>query len=278
MEKNNIVLSLVSESNTRFINQVKLCLFSFRKNAGSLKNIPIHLITNDRPLPEDVEKYFVEKFSPITFSTSPRIGPINIPHACKWKVFDLIDYDVVIFLDCDTVVVGELDDMLNPIINGGCEFLCRRGGKTDCESFKNIDKTLEFLNCADSKCFVNGERPMFNSGVFAFQPKVGKIIKDDALNILPKLDNNHLKNRWAAEQVALALSCIKNNINVEYLDEMYNSWGNVEDIKILHCFKSRYKFNRINMFENFNIWKHQYTEVIGERLLTKTVEEFILEQ
>jgi hypothetical protein len=274
MVKNNIILSLVAESNKRFINQAKLCLYSFRKNAGLLKDIPIHFITNGNPLPEKDRQFFVDNFSPITFSNSPRIGVV--PHASKWKVFDFEDHDIVIFLDCDTVVVGDLSDMLTPVLNGDCDFLCRRGGKTDCESFKNMERTLKFLECEDSTCFVDGERPMFNSGVFAFRSKVGQKIKKDSLKILPKiLNDRHLKNRWAAEQVALALACIKNNIKVGYLDEMYNSWGNLENIKILHCFKSRYKFDRNTMFEDFHLWKNDYNEIVGEFLLIKTVEDFI---
>jgi hypothetical protein len=252
-------------------------LSSFRRNAGSLKDIPIVFITNDHPLKDKDEKFFKEHFSPITFVVKPRIK--IIPPASKLNIFESLEmdsYDIMLFMDCDTVVLRPLDDMLSPILNDECDFLCRRGGDSDRGCFVDIENTINFLNCGDSKCFVNEERPKFNTGVFAFRNTIADKLKKSSNRILPIiLNREHIRSNWMGEQCSIALSCIENDIRVSYLDEIYNSWGNLEDIRILHCFKSRYKFDRKNMFENLDEWKNNYGSIIGEKLLIEEIEKFI---
>jgi hypothetical protein len=282
MDTNKITLVLISENNTEFINQSKLCLFSFRQNAGKIKDIPIIFITNENPLSDENKIFFETNFNPIKFVVGKNV--IKRPlHAAKWQVFDAVlenESDITIFMDCDTVVLKSLDDMLNPILNDGYDFICRRGGETDRSNIKNIENTMNFLGIGDSSCFAehNGEleRPKFNSGVFVFKTNLGKKIGEDCKKILPIVMNkDHILAHWVCEQFVVALSCIKNNLKVYYMDEVYNSWGNLPDIKILHCFKSRYKFNRKNMFRDFNNWRNNYGEIIGERLLIEEIEKFI---
>ena len=273
-----VVLGLVSEVNKRFINQAKLCLYSFRQNAGKLKNVPIIFITNDKPLSDIDKTFFVKHFSPIEFETKPKIR--IVPPASKLNIFKTnIKYDIMLFLDCDTVVLDVLDDMLSPILNNECDFICRRGGESDREVFIDMENTLKYLEIDSDHHILFGldtERVKFNTGVFAFKADISKRVGEDALKITSKIIcKDHIKTYWMAEQCALALSCIKNNIKVSYLDEVYNSWGNLEDIKILHAFKSRYKFNRETMFEDFDQWKGKYQNIIGEKLLIREVENFI---
>lgn len=283
MKKNKIALVLISENNTKFVNQSKLCLFSFRQNAGTLKDIPIIFITNQNPLSEDNKHFFETNFSPIEFIVAKDV--IKKPLcAAKLNVFDTslyTEFDIIIFMDCDTVVLKSLDDMLSPILNDNYDFICRRGGGTDRSNIKDIENTMNFLGIQDSSCFVEHdgvmERPKFNSGVFAFKSKVGKQIGSYCKEILSSImHRKHLSSPWMGEQFSIALSCIKNNLKVYYLDEIYNSWGNLEDIKILHCFKSRYKFNRERMFIDFDKWKHGYqtVDVPGEGMLIETVRQY----
>lgn len=280
MKDKKIILGLVSETNEYFVNQSKLCLSSFRRNAGELKDVPILFVTNNNELEPEDKKFFIDNFSPITFIVKERINIINT--ASKFNIFNSIakeDYDIMLFLDCDTVVVGALDGMLQPIINGDCQFLCRRGGDSDRAAFVDIDNTLNYLGGDKSECLVDGERPRFNTGVFALESKVADKLNKTGLEVLYKILNKyHVRNPHYGEQCAIALACALENIQVKYLDEIYNSWGNLENIKILHCFKSRYKFNRKNMFENFDKWKYNYGSIIGERLLIQEVEKFIKEK
>lgn len=275
---------LISENNTKFINQSKLCLFSFRQNAGKLKDTPILFVTNKHPLSEKDKDFFEVNFKPIKFVVAENVIRTPLP-AAKLNVFDILpedECDIIIFMDCDTVVLKPLDDMLNPILYDDYDFICRRGGKTDRGNITDIENTMTFLGIEDSTCFVEyegmRERPKFNSGVFCFKTKIGKQIGSYCKEILPSIMNkNYLLAPWMGEQFSIALSCIKNNLKVYYLDEIYNSWGNLQDIKILHCFKSRYKFNRERMFSDFDKWKHNYQtiDVPGEKMLVETVESFI---
>ena len=79
------------------------------------------------------------------------------------------------------------------------------------------------------------------------------------------------------EQGALALACIKAGICVHYLDEAYNSWGGCDNFKILHCFKSVYKFDRSRMFLNdAETWINEYlnSNIPGKIFLAKTLLDY----
>lgn len=144
---------------------------------------------------------------------------------------------------------------------------------------------------------------MFNSGVFiASSEAVQKIRKDaidfayqiydtwmkyDMLERLPVIkylythgiltSHGDMLEAWPIEQGALALSCIKSGVKVQYLDEKYNSWGNLADLVILHCFKSAYKFSRENMFDGKaakHFESYKTSETPGKRHLVDIVEEY----
>lgn len=278
-----IFLGLVSENTEAFLNQAKLCLFSFRQNAGKLKDIPIVFITNESPLSDKDKQFFIDNFSPIQFIVEKNVIT-NPPYAAKLNIFTAISpsiYDIMIFMDCDTVTLKPLDDLLYSITDLEYEFICRRGGETDRSNIKDIDNTIEKLNInnPDYLVYFNGlfEKPKFNTGVFAFKSSVAQRIGSFSKEILPKvMQPEHISAFWVAEQFAIALACVENNISVDYLNEIYNSWGNLKDIKILHCFKSRYKFNREKMFIDFDMWKNKYQtkEVPGEAMLVETVRQY----
>jgi len=314
-------LGLVSETTDQFINQVKLCLFSLRKNGGALKNIPVTLITNSEGLSADQEKELREKFSPLDFITSPRLGAI--PHTSKLNVFYSIDpstYDVLMFMDCDTVVSKPLDHMIDSVKNDGAQFVCRRGGTTDRNRFVNFNALVSSF-CGTGrkgKILFEGkeEWPMFNSGVFLVTSEAVVSIRRDCVEFTYQLYNKwqrtdarenlfpfikipvkylyrfrfirrlyQLKiltrqdviDSWPLEQGAIALACIKSGVSVQYLDEMYNSWGGVENFRILHCFKSLYKFDRQTMFAAASEeWIEEYinSDIPGKRFLGKIVREY----
>ena len=101
-----VKLGIVAEANEKFLNQVKLLIYSFRENGGLHKDIPVVLITNDKPISEKDRNFLEKNFAPIEFETMPRLGAI--PHTSKLNVFYAVDpdsYDALIFMDCDTVVI-----------------------------------------------------------------------------------------------------------------------------------------------------------------------------
>ncbi|MFC1851373.1 hypothetical protein ACFL27_14340 [candidate division CSSED10-310 bacterium] len=301
-------LGLVSETTKAFLNQVKLCLYSFRKNAGTIKNTPIILITNNEPLSNDEKKFFKKYFSPIEFKTMPRLGAIL--HTSKLNVFYAIDptsYDVLLFLDCDTVIARPLDNMLDPIKKDGAQFVCRRGGKTDRNTFVDFNGLVKEYcgkDCTNKILFEEEkEWPMFNTGVFLATSGAVKKIRLNSIQFTYEIYNKWqtkenienlplirylfkfkiLKSKqivlqsWPIEQGAVALSCIKAGLKVHYLDEIYNSWGQLKDLRILHCFKSAYKFDRSKMFsKESGGWIKEYKEsgLPGKIFLANLVEEY----
>ena len=299
-----IQLGLVSETSKAFLNQVKLCLFSLRRNGGALSSLPVTLITNAEPLSEREAGFFEEHFSPIEFRTSPRLGAI--PHTSKLNVFYSIDpseYDVLMFLDCDTVVRQPLDRIADPILNEGAQFVCRRGGKTDRNRFVDFNALVhEFCGPGrKDKILYDGleEWPMFNSGVFlATSEAVCKIRRlsvdftyrifnqwqrSNALEQLPEAVRRQsevkqvVRESWPIEQGALALACIRSEVRVQYLEEIYNSWGGELDFRILHCFKSLYDFNRNTMFSSeSDQWIEEYfaSGIPGKIFLASMVREY----
>ena len=306
-----IRIGLVSETNAGFLNQAKLCLYSLRKNGGALCDIPVTLITNSDPLPQDEERFLIERFSPIEFKTSPRLGAI--PHTSKLNVFYSIDpasYDILIFLDCDTVVCRPLDRILDPIIENQVEFLCRRGGETDRNSFPNFEGLVRKYSGTDpgKKIIFDGqyEWPMFNSGVFLATSDAVRKIRRHAIEITYHIYNDWLRTRtlndlppsvkraisllyrdkhplkrsvtryWAIEQGSLALACIKTGVIIDYLDETYNHWGGDEELHILHCFKSVYQFNRNKMFDEDGNWIVYYlqSDIPGQRMLAQMIRSY----
>ncbi len=305
-------LGIVSETNDWFLNQVKLCLFSLRKNGGALAGIPVTLITNSEPLSASQARFFEEHFSPIEFKTGPRLGAIR--HTSKLNVFYSVDpssYDVLLYMDCDTVVRRPLDLLADPIRSGQAQFVCRRGGRTDRNRFPDFGALVRRF-CRprpSSKISYSGseEWPMFNSGVFLATSEAARKIRRDSIeftyrlydewqriDVIEKLPSDikkiieaeypskyrtqqYVLDDWPIEQGALALGCIKARIEVRYLDGIYNSWGGDEDFHILHCFKSLYKFKRGAMFsEDSETWIKEYldSEIPGKRFLGAIVREY----
>ena len=281
-------LGLVSETTPAFLNQVKLCLFSLRRNGGTFRRVPVTLITNSESLSDREAGFLREHFSPIDFVTSPRLGAI--PHTSKLNVFYSIDpstYDVLMFMDCDTVVRQPLDRIADPIVNGEAQFVCRRGGETDRNRFVDFDGLVTRFCGRGPKHRVLHEGleewPMFNSGVFLATSEAVRRIRrssveftyqlfnewqrNDALRRLPgeirkqiRVEQQVLES-WPIEQGALALACIEAGVRTRYLDEAYNSWGGDADFRVLHCFKSLYTFDRRSMFsDDAEKWIAEYLE------------------
>lgn len=300
-----IRLGLVSETRAGFMNQVKLCLYSLRRNGGLLSDVPVTLITNSQPISDQDAAFLTEHFAPIEFQTSPRLGAI--PHTSKLNVFYSIDpsaYDLLMFMDCDTVVRDALDGIVQPFLDDKTvQFLCRRGGDSDRGSFLDFDAMVARF-CGRGplkKIEYDGteEWPMFNSGVFIATSDAVKKIRRNAVDFTYQIFNEwmrvdaieklpeHLRSQvaykkelsanWPIEQGALALSCIKSGIRVQYLEDRYNSWGGEPDFHILHCFKSLYKFNRPTMFgEDSDKWIAEYlsSDIPGKRFLGEMVKDY----
>ncbi len=283
---------------------MKLCLFSLRKNGGALRSLPVTLITNGEPLSERESEFLREHFSPIEFRTSPKLGAI--PHTSKLNVFYSIDpstYDVLLFMDCDTVVRQPLDQIADPIVKEGAQFVCRRGGETDRNRFVDFNALVKTFcrGGRGNKILFDGQNewPMFNSGVFLATSEAVRKIRRSSVEFTYRLFNEWQRNNalerlpedikkqieikqvvrasWPIEQGALALACINAGVKVRYLDETYNTWGGEADFHVLHCFKSLYQFDRRSMYSaDSEEWIAEYlgSEIPGKIFLASTIREY----
>ncbi len=191
-------LGIVSETTSEFLNQVKLCLFSLRRNGGALRDLPVTLITNSEALDSREVDFLKRHFSPIDFKTSPRLGAIM--HTSKLNVFYAIDpstYDVLIFMDCDTVVRKPLDRIVDLIAQDDAQFVCRRGGVTDRDRFVDFDALVSRIcgpDCTNRILFDGVEEwPMLNTGIFLATPEAVRQIRRDSVEFTYALFNDWLR-------------------------------------------------------------------------------------
>ncbi len=83
---------------------------------------------------------------------------------------------------------------------------------------------------------------------------------------------------WTIEQGAVALACIQAGVVVGILWTRYTIRGQLEDLRILHCFKSAYQFDRSTMFQKeFIEWRKAYREsgLPGKVFLAGIIDEFL---
>lgn len=288
-----IRVALVTENNREFLNQVRLCLFSLRKNGGLLADAPVHLISIGKPLSKDIQADLQMRFGFIEFSVAPKIH--GCPPANKLNIFSHVPipkYENLLYLDCDTVVLGPLDELLYPMADGTINFMARRGGESDRACFKDYEGILHHLQWIPGTCHKVGvqeertlkEPPMFNTGVMMFTNLISQTMGYGSRDILHRLCHKHelmkrIGNSWMREQCAVSLAATQEDVRPCYLPERFNTWGNAEDARILHCFKSRYKFRRPTMFDRFDRWRgdHENSEYPAERQLVEIVESYIKE-
>lgn len=284
----NVRLFLVSENTKAYFNQVSLHLFSLRKNGGALKDIPVTLVTNKVSLDNSHKAFLSQNFGPIDFKTMPRLS--SFCFASKFNALyatDPSEYDVMLFMDCDTIILKPIDGILD-YIKEGAGLACRRGSESDRSCFVDWNKILNKYcpGIVPQKGVFEGkeEQLMFSAGVYAATSESVLKTRSEALDISYDLydswlsgSREYVTKNWSIEQAALALSCIKTGVNVKYLPYEYNTWGNIENPKILHYFKNVYKINRERMFEDsYSEWIDNYlqSDFVGNRLLANMVQEY----
>lgn len=89
----------------------------------------------------------------------------------KMQVFQLVpdieQYDVVLYLDCDTMVLGRLDDMLRAVSSPDKLYTCREEGA---EGHKREFWSLGHYTDEQLAELENDNVGVFNCGQFAFRP------------------------------------------------------------------------------------------------------------
>lgn len=183
--------------------------------------VPLVIIDNGLT---DPQVRFLRQFAEIIRSLNP------LPEIPAWARFDIsrLDYDRVVYLDVDIILVREITELL----------------QTDAEfaAVRNLDWAIKenFLDpTVLEKYGVDADAPAFNAGVFSIDNrKWGKSrLAQEAMQIYRQIGHTFAY----ADQSALQIIMNSNGSSVTFLDDGYNAiaecwdWQNRGDsVRIVH--------------------------------------------
>ena len=189
-----IHFSVVGENTLGYINMIKALLFSIRTNAGKYRQCPVTAIFIGSSIDEQNLHEIMKRFKPVDIVTMPPIG--SIPYTNKYNAFYALkesDYDVLILLDCDTVVLNKLDGIVDgmtldepvfsarPIKPIGANFV---GYKKLLHRYANL--TPHGIESYGDPIYLT-KYPLFNAGVIVVNQKAVKLLQEDAIRIIYNL-------------------------------------------------------------------------------------------
>ena len=300
----------MGEVSPEYLNMIIMLLYSFRKNAGIYKNAPFTVVTNGVEPPKKYLSMIQENFAPIQVIAMPRLG--GTPHNNKFNAFYAVDestYDVLVLIDCDTVILRALDDIAKGCDSNQPYFKAADVGKAGAESIKGYEFLVQYYGNVtkdELKLYKNPkfltEYPLFNSGVMVLTKQVVMAIRNDAIQIAYDLYQRRqlegIINKdfvsfenwisatkyplWITEQMGLALALIKHKIPYEILDRQFNWTGQNFKSKnslprIFHYMKGLYPIDRANLFEGDWIEEYLNSDSSTKQALANLVNSYTLE-
>jgi hypothetical protein len=185
------------------------------------------------------------------------------PHANKFNAFYAIDrsFDVLVFLDCDMVVMRALDQLVEDCDPDGAIFRALPIGNTGADQvhgYRGLIRQYARPDCSIDELrderFVS-EYPLFNTGTMVLTQEAVRSIREDAVQINYQLHERYLRedspqtigsgfvqrvwkavhrrllppvqkragySHWMTEQLALALAVLKNEVCAAPLSPQYN--------------------------------------------------------
>ena len=294
-------ICLVAEPNVVFLNETRLALYTLRKNGGLLSDAPVTLIVNGTELKKKDEAFLLANFGPLDIKVFPRQTPV---WASKFNAFyanDPDDYDVFLFLDCDLLFLGPLDDIVEPLQQRGKQFLGLRIGPAGFNGMLQGPDGLVNEFCQANRRGVQFEGktewPFYNSGVLVATSDAIRLIRSKSVSIAHQLarefhevsgyesrvplegakTERRISEEWQIEQIALALAVIDSGVEVEYLDGTYNAHTRQPDgelPQVFHCFKQRFFFDRARLFDDDLLDELSEHEDELMRLMVKAARDF----
>lgn len=199
-----VLFATVGESTPEFLNQIKLLLFSFRENAGTLANADWLVVFNQNPVNAEEAAFLLESFPPLRIETMPRLG--SVPHVDKYNAFfaaDKFDYDVLVFLDADTAIVGELEGLVSRVSNfNEPEFHAMKVGLWGAKHILGYAYLVKKFAGLSDKDFSYGKHefiskwPLFNSGVQVITRPAVNQIRDSIVEIADYLYGKNKPTGW----------------------------------------------------------------------------------
>lgn len=254
-----IHVSVTGEPNRAYANMIALLVYSLRRNGGALSDARVTVATNEAAFTED-QRQEIEQLDSVTTRVMPRqyggegfVNKFNALYAPE------DDYDVLLFLDCDTVVLNPLDDLVSGMAPEKPQFRARPIGIPGARKAGSMEmlirehalpENVSLTEVADDR--FPGGYPLFNAGVMAMTKPAVEPIRRDALRLACELHaerarttkgsvlemmkeaGRRAKKRlvpnssqsayafWITDQLGIALSLIKNRIEYEVLSPHFN--------------------------------------------------------
>jgi hypothetical protein len=254
----DVHVSIVGEPSRAYADMIKLLLYSLRAHGGALRNAPVTVAMNAEALPA-ADRSEIAAFDPVTFRVMPRQHGGAFTDKFNALYAPLADYDVLVYLDCDTVVFDALDEMVAGMNPDEPQFRGRKIGYPGAQSAGAVEPLLcEYAlpegvtldNVADDR-FPLGY-PLFNGGVMVVTRPAVRLIRRDASKIayelfarraatakstlfeMMKEAARRVRHRiapdadqstydyWVTEQLGVAFSILKNEIEYDLLDPRFN--------------------------------------------------------
>lgn len=190
----------VAETTPKYLNMLKALLYSFRKNAGIYKNAPFTVVTNGNNLPEQELLTIQERFSPVDVRTMPRLG--STPFANKFHALYAVDestYDVLVYIDCDMVILSALDEITKSFNSEKPYFTSTGISEKVSKTILGYDQLIaSYANLTENEIHscksedFHTAYPLFNAGIYVLSKKAVVAIRDDAIQICHDLCKQRL--------------------------------------------------------------------------------------
>jgi hypothetical protein len=254
----DVHVSIVGEPDQAFANMMTLLLYSLRANGGALSDVPVTVSTNASALPE-ADRREIARFDPVTFRVMPRQHGRAFTNKFNALYAPPEEYDVLVYLDCDTVVFDGLDDMVAGMDPDVAQFRGRKIGYPGAQSAGTVEPLIQEYALPEGQTLddVADERfplgyPLFNGGVMVMTRPAVPQVRRDASEIAHELfarraatakstlfemlkeAARRVRNRyfsdasqstydyWVTEQLGVAFSILKNQIEYDLLDPRFN--------------------------------------------------------
>jgi hypothetical protein len=254
----DVHISIVGEPDRAFASMMKLLLYSLRANGGALSDAPVTVATNGASLPEADRKELAQ-FDPVTVRVMPRQHGGAFTNKFNALYAPQEGYDVLVYLDCDTVIFDALDDMVAGMNPDVAQFRGRKIGYPGAQSAGAVEPLLcEYTlpegltldDVADDR-FPLGY-PLFNGGVMVMTRPAVLQVRRDASTIAHELfaqraatskstlfemlkeAARRVRHRffpnadqstydyWVTEQLGVAFSILRNRIEYDLLAPRFN--------------------------------------------------------
>lgn len=252
-------VAVTGEPNQEYANMIALLLYSLRQNGGMLSDAPVTVAINAAEMPV-ARRREIERLGDVTCRIMPRQhGGADMTNKFNALYAPLDEYDVLLFLDADTVVFKPLDDLVSGMNPEKAQFRARAIGALGAQSAGAVEPLLRKYVLSDGQSLkdITDARfhpgyPLFNSGVMVMtQPAVRHVrqegaklayalysrrartsqasaiemLREAGRRVRSRLFENASQSTydfWMTEQLGIAFSVIAGGIDYDVLSPYFN--------------------------------------------------------